>query len=98
PHFYTLSLHDALPILIALALGYWVGGALADRFQRISFLAYLLAPAGVVTVFIPDFAEPLMNVIIQRHPTDRAIPLLWQKLDPALDRKSTRLNSSHLVI
>ena len=25
-----------------------------------------------------------MNVIIQRHPTDRAIPLLWQKLDPAL--------------
>ncbi len=71
-------------ILIALALGYWVGGALADRFQRISFLAYLLAPAGVVTVFIPDFAEPLMEVIIQRHPTDRAIPLLWQKLDPVL--------------
>ena len=71
-------------ILIALALGYWVGGALADRFQRISFLAYLLAPAGVVTAFIPDFAEPLMNVIILRHPTDRAIPLVWQKLDPAL--------------
>ena len=47
-------------ILIALALGYWVGGALADRFQRLSFLAYLLAPAGLVTVFIPDFAEPLM--------------------------------------
>ena len=71
-------------ILIALALGYWVGGALADRFQRISFLAYLLVPAGVVTAFIPDFAEPLMNVIILRHPTDRAIPLVWQKLDPAL--------------
>src|SRR5436189_1676325 len=71
-------------ILIALALGYWVGGALADRFQRISFLAYLLAPAGVVTLFIPDFAEPIMNVIIQRHPTDRAIPAVWQKLDPAL--------------
>jgi len=71
-------------ILIALALGYWVGGALADRFQRISFLAYLLVPAGVVTAFIPDFAEPLMNGIILRHPTDRAIPLVWQKLDPAL--------------
>src|SRR5437867_89399 len=71
-------------ILIALALGYWVGGALADRFQRISFLAYLLAPAGVVTVFIPDFADLLLNGIIQRHPPDREIPMVWQKLDPAL--------------
>ena len=71
-------------ILIALALGYWVGGALADRFKRISFLAYLLAPAGVVTVLIPEFAEPLMGAIIQRHPADRSIPLVWQKLDPAL--------------
>src|SRR5881394_2467366 len=71
-------------ILIALALGYWVGGALADRFKRISFLAYLLAPAGVVTVLIPEFADPLMGAIIQRHPADRSIPLVWQKLDPAL--------------
>jgi len=71
-------------ILIALALGYWVGGALADRFGRLSFLAYLLAPAGVATVLIPDFAGPLLNVIIQRHPADREIPLVWQKLDPAL--------------
>jgi MFS family permease len=71
-------------ILIALALGYWVGGALADRFQRVSFLAYLLAPAGLVTTLIPDFAEPLMNLIIQRHLSDREIPLVWQKLDPAL--------------
>jgi len=71
-------------ILIALALGYWVGGALADRFQRLSFLACLLAPAGVVTVFIPEFADPILDAIIQRHPTDRAIPLVWQKLDPAL--------------
>ena len=71
-------------ILIALALGYWVGGALADRFKRVSFLAYLLAPAGVVTVLIPEFAEPLMGAIIQRHPADRSIPLVWQKLDPAL--------------
>jgi predicted MFS family arabinose efflux permease len=73
-------------ILIALALGYWVGGALADRFKRISFLAYLLAPAGLVTVLIPEFAEPLLGAIIQRHPADRSIPLLWQKLDPALGR------------
>jgi len=71
-------------ILIALAVGYYVGGALADRFQRISFLAYLLVPAGVVTVFIPDFAGPLINAVILRHPVDQPIPFVWQKLDPAI--------------
>src|SRR5436189_3055087 len=67
-------------ILIALALGYAVGGALADRFQRTSFLAVLLIPAGLVTFFIPSFAARLIDAIIMRHPIDRNIPLLWQKL------------------
>lgn len=71
-------------ILIALALGYYVGGELADRFQRASFLVWLLCPAGVFTFLIPSFAGRLMDVIILRHPLDRPIPLLWQKLDPAL--------------
>lgn len=71
-------------ILIALAAGYYVGGALADRFQRISFLAYLLIPAGVLTAFIPDFAGRLIDAIILRHSNDQPIPLVWQKLDPAL--------------
>jgi MFS family permease len=71
-------------ILIALAAGYYVGGALADRFQRISFLAYLLIPAGVITAFIPDFAGRLIDAIILRHSNDQPIPLVWQKLDPAL--------------
>jgi len=71
-------------ILIALALGYYVGGALADRWRRVSFLAWLLVPAGVITWFIPNFAGGLIDAIISRHPTDRDIPLVWQKLDPAL--------------
>ena len=71
-------------ILIALALGYYFGGALADRRPRMSFLTWLLVPGGIVTVLIPNFANPLINVIIMRHPTDRNIPLLWQKLDPAI--------------
>lgn len=71
-------------ILIALALGYYVGGALADRYQRVSFLAGLLLPAGLLTFLIPNFAGRLLSAIILRHPTDRNIPLLWQKLDPAL--------------
>ncbi len=71
-------------ILIALAAGYYVGGALADCWDRLSILAWLLIPAGVMTCLIPHFAEHLVNAIISRHPPDQEIPVLWQKLDPAL--------------
>jgi MFS family permease len=71
-------------ILIALALGYFVGGALADRFMQVAFLAYLLVPAGIVTFLIPKFAGRLIDAIILRHPADQEIPALWQKLDPAM--------------
>ncbi len=71
-------------ILVALALGYAVGGALADRFQRAAFLALPLLIAGLVTLLIPDFTPTLVKAIIMRHPLDREIPLLWQKLDPVL--------------
>ena len=36
-------------VLIALALGYYVGGTLADRCQRLSVLGAVLAPSGVLT-------------------------------------------------
>src|SRR5882757_3437164 len=68
-------------VLIALALGYFLGGALADRWQRLSFLIALLIPAGVVQLLIPSCAAPLINAIISRHPADQPIPLIWQKLD-----------------
>jgi MFS family permease len=71
-------------ILIALALGYFVGGTLADRYRRVSFLAALLFPAGLITLLIPSFAGRLINAIIMRHPADRNIPLVWQKLDPVI--------------
>jgi MFS family permease len=62
-------------ILIALALGYAIGGALADRFARrpSSTLAQI---AGVFTLLIPNFTEPLINAIVTRHPLDRGIPLV----------------------
>lgn len=71
-------------ILTALALGYFVGGALADRFQRTGFLAWLLIPTGVFTFLIPGFAPRLIDAIIRRHPADTEIPRIWQKLDPAI--------------
>jgi len=71
-------------ILVALALGYGVGGALADRFKRAGFLAIPLTLAGLFVLFIPDFTPRLVQKIVERHPIDRAIPALWQKLDPVL--------------
>ncbi len=71
-------------VLIALALGYYLGGALADRWQRLRFLAMLLGPAGLVLFFIPDFSARLIDLIVLRHPVDQPVPMLWQKLDPVL--------------
>jgi MFS family permease len=71
-------------VLVALALGYYLGGALADRWQRLGLLTALLLPAGLMVFLIPDCSAWFINRIITRHPEDRDIPLLWQKLDPVL--------------
>src|SRR5215831_3145070 len=71
-------------VLIALALGYYLGGALADRWQRLSFLVALFVPAGLFLFFIPNCAGWLIEAIVSRHPSDQPISLLWQKLDPVL--------------
>ena len=71
-------------VLIALALGYYLGGALADRWQRLSLLVILLGPAGVVLFAIPNCAAWLIDLIILRHPADQPIPIFWQKFDPVL--------------
>lgn len=70
-------------ILIAMAMGYAIGGALADRFQRARFLALPLAAAGLFTLFIPNFTPALLNAIVMRHPAGE-IPPVWVKLDPVL--------------
>jgi MFS family permease len=71
-------------ILVALSLGYAIGGALADRFQRTAFLAAPLCAAGLVTWLIPNFTPPVVEAIVMRHPVGQDIPSLWQKLDPVL--------------
>src|SRR5258705_13226000 len=55
-------------VLIALALGYYFGGALADRWQRLRLLVTLLVPAGAAVCFIPNYAEGVINKIIPPHP------------------------------
>src|SRR6185295_2963464 len=69
-------------ILAALALGYGIGGALADRFQRARFLVLPLGLAGLFVLLIPDFTPRVVDMIVMRHPLDQQVPALWQKLDP----------------
>ena len=69
--------------MIALSQGYYLGGALADRFQRAAFRTPLLIPPGIGTALIPKFSPGVVNWIIMRQPADESIPLIWQKLDPA---------------
>lgn len=71
-------------VLIALALGYYFGGALADRWHRLWLLVILLVPAGLLLCLVPNCAGWLIDRIVLRHPADSPIPLVWQKLDPAL--------------
>jgi MFS family permease len=71
-------------ILVALALGYAMGGALADKFQRAAFLVWPLGVAGLFTFAIPLLTPRLIDAIVMRHPLDQPIPPLWKKLDPAL--------------
>jgi hypothetical protein len=71
-------------ILIALAAGYYGGGALADRWPRPRVLGALLLPAGLLVLAIPRFAAPVLDAVIGRHPEGQPIPPLWLKLDPVL--------------
>jgi len=71
-------------ILIALSLGYTIGGVWADRFQRATLLTWLLVPTGIYVGMIPRFAGIILDWIVMRHPLDQAIPPIWQKLDPAV--------------
>jgi len=71
-------------VLLALALGYYIGGALADRWARLSVLLIPLLPAGLLLFLIPECGKWVIDAIITRHPLDQPIPLIWQKLDPVL--------------
>ena len=71
-------------ILIALALGYAIGGTLADRFHRAGFLAIPMAVAGYVHFLHSQVQPPVGGCHCQPPSHGEDIPPLWIKLDPAL--------------
>ena len=47
-------------VMIALSLGYWIGGHLADRFGASRTLAPIIAAGGVLTILAPMVAAPVL--------------------------------------
>src|SRR5205807_5640156 len=95
PAIYTLSLHDALPISAYKVAG-CPGGLGLNK------AAFSAPTAGVQGTLgrnvLRGFAWHELDMTIRRQfPIHEAIALQF-RADVGADRKSTRLNSSHLVI
>jgi cytochrome c oxidase subunit IV len=54
-------------VMMALAMGYAVGGKMADSWKRAQYLAALLIPAAVFILIIPNFAPTILDAIVDRH-------------------------------
>src|SRR5207248_11100841 len=93
----TLSLHDALPILVGL---YRTNAALEAAWKY-----FILGSVGIALAL---FGTILVYLAAEQHLGEGMAAMAWDHLvrrsaafDPALlnlDRKSTRLNSSHRTI
>ncbi len=51
-------------ILVALSLGYWLGGRLADRWPSKRLLGFLVLAGAIITAAIPFMAKPFLDVTI----------------------------------
>lgn len=71
-------------VMFALAIGYYVGGLIADIYGSAQIMGWLLVATGILTALIPDFANRLVDVIVLRHPAGQQIPLFWQRVDAAI--------------
>lgn len=49
-------------VLVALSVGYWVGGRLADRWQTMGSLAALITVAAILLGVVPFAAEPFLRL------------------------------------
>jgi spermidine synthase len=52
-------------VLAALALGYWLGGKLADRRPRASLLGSIVLASSVCVALIPFVAEPFLDLTVE---------------------------------
>jgi spermidine synthase len=63
-------------VLGGLAIGYWAGGALADRYPRPELLVAAIALGAAGVLAIPFVDEPVLEAVVGWDPGPRADPLL----------------------
>ncbi|MDG2212700.1 MAG: fused MFS/spermidine synthase [Verrucomicrobiota bacterium] len=61
-------------VMLALAMGYAIGGCLADRSKRASDLGKVLIAAGIFILLIPTTAPKALDAIVDRHASDELPP------------------------
>ena len=64
----SLSIWTAIigSTMIALTAGYYLGGILAEKYPKISFLGTLLFFTGIFIVFLPYVTQPVMGIALER--------------------------------
>ena len=63
-------------VLTGLAVGYWIGGALADRFPVPGLLASVMAVAAVLVLAVPFVDNALVKAVVSWNPGPRSNPLV----------------------
>src|SRR6266508_2628877 len=51
-------------VLVALSVGYWVGGRLGDRYPQLRGLCLLVMAAALLLAVVPFFARPFLEVSV----------------------------------
>ncbi len=51
-------------VLAGLALGYYIGGRIADKYPQSKYLFYIILSAGILFLIVPFLVKPLASVII----------------------------------
>src|SRR5215217_4432492 len=51
-------------VLVALSIGYWFGGRLADRHPRLEGLCLLVLASSVLLAVVPIVAQPLLSLSV----------------------------------
>src|SRR5919204_1977681 len=63
-------------VLAGLAVGYWAGGALADRMPTPGLLVSVIGLGAVLVLAIPLLDEPVLEAVVDWDPGPRLDPVL----------------------
>ena len=63
-------------VLAGLSLGYWAGGALADRFPAPDLLVSIIGAAALAILAVPFADEPVLEAVVEWNPGPRLNPLV----------------------